>query len=487
MPRRVVSEVLDSTYNHTTGRITLLTGIKGETEVNPPEVPVFDGQPVDDQRWIRSVTQTFTGEQLETRSPLAAFLSIGQTELIVENVERFPNSGTVAISRGASNEEIVTYTGRNLSTNTLTGLSPTTTLTHDVGDFVYPIVQVDYFGVFEVQLSNFPIRHGKVTAILNGVTTLVEGRDFTVVNRYDSSNIATRGLLKFFDGSQPRRFAEGDSLEVTYQYYVQDISQIEINTAFGQTGFVDLYSTELFETRFDDLCPAAGGASTPMTIKITPPLGNPPIPATIQIPDTEAPQGVVTTEPIFQFVALPSLQVSDVSQFPTAGTFIEQADDDANRTIIVGGIDMLTYESIDTVNNRLVGISGTLTQNYDEGAPIQLADPARYLRDTVKDAVNGSTELRAQVEALSVDNGSDRQLRLRAIVSGASLNLQPGTIDLAYIGFDDNTQRGIASDITGSIPFSGNKLTFRDSFLIRQRTEIAQSLLGQTVTRFVIS
>lgn len=483
---RIVSEVFKSEYNHDTRRVTMRTAIKDVQEVDPPEFPEFEGVPVDGQRWIRQLTESFVGEELETRSELVAPLLPGATELLVDRVDRFPNNGFVTVSRGASNEETLTYTNRDLTNNKLTGLeSPTQT--HNIGDFVYPIVEVQFLGAFEILLRNFPIRLNTTQVLLNGTTVLREGTDYNVVNEF-SGNTATRGFLQFVSGGEPRRFENNDQLEVTYDYFVQEIEQIEINTSFGETELVDVYTNQRFEEIVDDLCPPTRQFEARGSIKLTPPFGTQsqaPAPVTVTINDVKAPQDRTTTEDISSASPPADLAVSDVTGFPAAGTFLNEFDDINNRFVIVDNTDIIGYSDIDTVNNKLIGIAGVFSQDHEAGVSVALVDEGRLLRDTVKDAIN-SGSASGQLEAIGEDLGG-RFLRIKTKVAGTSFNLQPGTYQLFYVEFDDETQRGLTEDITTVTPFTGNTLTFRDFQIIVDGRTTANSLLGQTVTREVIA
>jgi len=457
------------------------TVLKNIQEYLPPSTPVYEGSEVDGLRWIRQVSETLNNEQLKVRSALTTELSPGATELIIADVGRFPNSGSIVVSYDSLDEETLTFTSRDTVNNKLLGLSSPTN-THSVGQFVYS--DEDLMGTFEVELSNYPIRYNSPNVVINGVKELRENVDFEVVNTY-SGGLCQRGFLRFFQGSQPKRFSRDDSLEITYHYVVEDITQVNVHTQPGNIGLVDIFEDRLYERKIDDLL--TQDAIESGNIKITPSMRTTtstisfPIPATIKIPDTENPQDIVLVDPISQASPPTELTLSNIEGLPISGAFSDLSDDEENRSIVIGGVDTVQYSDVDIANNKIVGITGTFTQDYAVGEDVLLADGPRLFRDIVKNEINKSV-VAGQVEALSVDVGSDRYLRIRAKLSDTSFNLQPGTYNISYLGFDDDLQVGLHTDVTSVLPFSGNKMTFRDFSLMVQRREIARELLGQTLS-----
>lgn len=481
------AEVIGASYDDDTQRITLVTALKNVTEVDPP-TDSAPGEPVNEQRWIGRTTETFQGEDLEVHSKLVVDFSLGDAELFLEDVSRLPNSGLIFVNRGSATEESLAYTGKDLATQKLTGVqSPTNN--HFIGELAFASVDIDFLGVFEVDLRPFgstasrpPTRHGTLVVTLNDVITLYENIDFIVVNEFEGK-ACTRSRLKFLNGNQPNRFSDGDVLVVEYDFFNQLVGSIEINDGLDQTSIVDVYELQDYEVAFGVLQSASRVLPSRGNISITPPFSSdsfPPTPVRISIPDIVLPTNLTITEQIgvVDNGSTGTIAVSDVSQLPDAGALANATDDAANRKITVGGDDIF-YDDLDTVNNKLVGISG-ITTTHAEGTGATF-DGARFTRDIVKNAVNISSA-RNQVDAISVDVGG-RHLRLQRKTAEGSFNLQPGTYDLFFVGFNDDTDRGLQTSIQTTIPFGNRDLTFERYSRIIERNKIARNLLGATVSR----
>ena len=480
-------EIIDSTYNDDTQQILVYMGLKGVEEVNPPLDPL-PGEPVDGMRWVRKVTETFIDKDLEVHSSVTATFGPGSTELYLYDVSRLPNEGLVVVNRSSATEEQITYTSRDVSGNRLLGIS-NPTYTHAIDELVYPSVDIDFLGAFEVDLRPFgvdnlrgPIRYNKTKVLLNGVTKLRENVDFTVVNDF-SGNICIRTRLRFERSSQPTRFGPNDALEVEYEFFVlygDTRDYIQMYTSPGIVSWVNLYERGVAGIAFGMLQSTEQTAPSVGNIRITPPFSNsilPPYPVKIVIPDTKLPEGVVTTVDITDVSVV--IPVSDASRFPTLGTLLDSTDDLANRVVTING-NSISYSGVDKINNQLTGVSGIVPPGHSAGSAVEF-DGARFTRDVVKNAINKSSS-RGQVEALSVDTGG-RYLRIRTKSSIGNFNLQPGTYRLSYLGFNDSTDRGIHKDITTTIPFENKELTFERYEGILKRQEIAKELLGQTVSK----
>lgn len=483
-----VAEVINASYDDNTQKIILVTALKNVSEINAPE-STSPGEAVNGQRWIRRITETFQGEDLEVHSRLLTDFGPGDDELLLEDVSRLPNSGFIFVNRGSSTEENLTYTGKDLTTSKLTGVqSPTNS--HFVNELAFATVDIDFLGVFEVDLKPFgltslnrpPTRYGTLNVTLNDVITLRENIDFVVVNEF-IGEACTRSRLRFQSGGQPNRFEDGDTLVVEYDYFDQQVGAVEINSGLDQTSFVNVYSTQDYEIAFGVLQDANREGPSRGNISITPPFSStafPPVPVRIVIPDVVLPTNLTITEEITIADNGPSgtVMVSDVSRLPDADILLNATDDAANRRIVVGG-DEIFYDDIDTVNSRLVGVSGiTTTHAADTEATF---DGARFVRDVVKDAINRS-DIKSQVDAVSVDVGG-RHLKLVRKVADGSFNLQPGTYRLFFLGFDDDTDRGLHTEVQTTNPFENKDLTFSRYSRIIDRRELARSLLGATVSR----
>jgi hypothetical protein len=479
----VQNEILNAVYNDDTQRITVVTGLKDVEEVNPP-TDTFPGTPVDGIRWIRQITETFTGSDLEIHSTVVSPFLPGATELLIQDVSRLPNSGSVVVNRGSATEETVTYVSRDTVNNKLLGVSSPTN-SHFIGEIVFPSTDIDFLGAFEIDLRPFgteiprgPIRHSKTIVTLNNVVNLKENEDYTVVNDFVGS-VCTRTRLRFEQAGQPRRFSSGDFITVQYEFFVQLVGAVEIFTSFGQTSFIPVFDQTEVEIAFGTLETADRELPDIGNVTITPPFSNsvlPPDPVKVTIPDVFLPIGVTITEEIN--IATTDIPVSDVSKFPAAGTLFDTVDDAANRTVTIGG-DTIAYDDVDLVNNKLTGAVG-ITSTHAAGTDV-VFDGAQFTRDVVKNAINTST-LRGQIEALSVNVGG-RHLRLKTKGSLGTFNLQPGTYQLFFLGFNGDTDRGLHSDVTTSTPFQNNDLTFERHQGIIKRQEIAKELLGKTLSR----
>lgn len=479
----VQNEILNAVYDDDTQLIVAVTGLKDVEEVNPPS-DTFPGEPVDGIRWIRQITEVFSGADLEVHSLLTNSFAPGSTELELEDVSRLPNNGPIVVNRGSATEETVLYESRDTVNNKLLGVSSPTN-SHLAGERAFPSTEIDFLGAFEIDLKPFgvaslrgPLRHGKTTVVLNNVITLKENEDYIIVNDFVGS-VCVRTRLRFEQAGQPRRFSSGDFVSVTYEFFVQLVGAIEIYQSFGQTGFVNVYDTVDVDIAFGVLETSEREVPSIGNVTITPPFSNsilPPIPVKVIIPDVFLPADVTITEEIN--ISTTDIAVSDVSHFPSPGVLLDAADDVANRTITIGG-DTITYTDIDLINDKLVGVSG-ITGTHAEGTEV-FFDGARYNRDIAKDAINRSS-LRGQLEALSVDTGG-RHLRLRTKGSSGTFNLQPGTYRLFFLGFQDDTDRGLHNDITTSVPFENKDLTFERYTRIIDRQDVAKALLGKTLSR----
>jgi len=482
-------EVLDSVYNDNTQQISVFLGLKDVEEVNPPSDPL-PGHSVDNIRWIRKVTETFVGRDLEVHSSIVSVFSPSSTELFLYDVSRFPNNGLVVINIGSATEEIITYTGRDLSANKLTGISVPMFI-HAIGELVYPSVDIDFLGAFEIDLRPFgvdnirgPVRYGRSKVMLNGITELRENIDYVMANDF-VGDICTRTRLRFQKGGQPRRFGPNEQLEVTYEFFVLhgDVRDfIQIYTSPGIVAYIKVFERGVPNIAFGTIQTVDKDVLPMGNVRITPPFSNtilPPSPVKVFIPDVKLPANVVVISPVVPTDT--TIVVSDVTRFPTPGILMDATDDFENRTIIIDG-DIITYTDIDKINNLLVGVSGIDT-NHPVGSIVSF-DGARFVRDVVKDAINKST-LRGQVEALSVDTGG-RYIRIKIKGGTGTFNLQPGTYQLFYLGFDDNIDRGLHKDITGVASFDNKDFTFERYETIIRRQEIAKTLLGQTVSKRVM-
>jgi len=179
-----------------------------------------------------------------------------------------------------------------------------------------------------------------------------------------------------------------------------------------------------------------------------------------------------------------TIAVSDISLFPTPGTLSDPSDDLSNRTISIDG-DIITYTDIDKINKLLVGVSG-ISATHFSGTPIGF-NGAKYVRDVIKNLINTNSLLRGSVEATSVDVGG-YYLQIKVSSATGSLNLQPGTYTLWFIGFDDNYDSGLHRDITSSTSFENKDFTFARFQEIVSRQDVAKTLLGQTTsTRTIVS
>lgn len=482
----VQNEILNAVYNDDTESIVVVTGLKDVVEVNAPD-SAFPGEPVDSLRWVRRITETFQGDDLEVHSILTNIFAPGSTELELFDVSRLPNSGNIIVNRGSATEEAITYTSKDVANNRLLGTSNPVN-SHAVGERAFPATDIDFLGAWEVDLRPFgvddptdrrgPVRHMRTEVVLNDVITLEEGVDYLVTNDFTGS-VCTRTRLRFRIGAQPRRFSPGDFLSVTYEFFVQQVGAIEIYQSFGQTGFINVFDTVNANIAFDVLETTQREEPSIGNITITPPFSNstlPPLPVKVTIPDVFLPVDVTITEEIT--VATTDIPVSDIARFPAAGTLLDTADDAANRTVTIGG-DTITYTDVDLVNKQLVGVAGiTTTHAVDTEVTF---DGARYTRDVVKDAINRST-LRGQITATSIDTGG-RFLRLQSKGSSGTFNLQPGTYRLFFLGFNDDTDRGLHDDITTTTPFENRDLTFERYTRIIDREDIARELLGETLSR----
>lgn len=482
----VQNEILNAVYDDNTQRVVVITGLKDVEEVNAPP-SAFPGEPVDSLRWVRRVTETFQGDDLEVHSILTSPFAPGSTELDLFDVSRLPNAGSIVVNRGSATEETVTYTSRDRVNQKLLGVSNPAN-SHAIGERAFPATDIDFLGAFEVELRPFgindptdrrgPVRHGRVEVTLNDVIELKENEDFTIVNDFVGS-VCVRTRLRFEVASQPRRFSPGDFLSVQYEFFVQQVGAVTYYQSFGQTGAINIFDTTEVNLSFGTLQTSQREERSIGNVTITPPFSNstlPPVPVKVIIPDVFLPIGVTITEEIN--VLTTDISVSDVTRFPAAGTLLSATDDAGNRVVTIGG-DIISYTDVDLVNSKLVGASG-ITSTHAEGTEV-IFDGARYTRDVVKDAVNRSA-LRGQIEALSVDTGG-RFLRLRTKGSSGTFNLQPGTYRLFFLGFRDDTDRGLHNDITTSVPFENRDLTFERHKRIIDREDIAKGLLGQTLSR----
>ncbi len=482
-----VAEVISTIYDDDAQKIFMVTFLKNVTEVDPPEQDSFPGTAVGGVRWVRRISETFQGEELEVHSTLTVDFSPGDTTLFLEDVSRLPNSGSIFINRGSSTEENLPYTGRDLANQRLTGVS-TPVNSHFVGEKAFATVDIDFLGKFEIDLRPFGLddlrrpatRHGTLNVTLNDVVPLRENIDFTVVNEF-VGKVCTRSLLRFELGEQPNRFNNGDVLQVEYDFIVQDIGSVVINAAFGETSLVNVFETQEYGIAFDVLQEADREVLSRGNISITPPFSSDtsaPSPVKIVIPNVRLPEDVTIVEDISPADNGSTVAVSDVTNLPDAGTLINTTDDAANRKITIEG-DEIFYDDLDTVNNRLVGVTGIDTAHSSDTEVI--FDGARFIRDVVKDAINKS-DVKSQVDAISLDVGG-RHLILRHKVSPGSFNLQPGTYKLFFVGFNDATDRGLHEEVTTTTPFENKELTFDRYTRIINRQLIAENLLGQTTSR----
>lgn len=480
----VLYEILSSVYSDDTQQIEVLMGIKDVLEIDVPST-ILPGTPVDEQRWIRRIETSFTGAELEVRSSLTTPFGPGSSEVELQDVSRFPNSGSLTINRDGASSEIVTYTSRDVESNKLIGVSNPINW-HLEGELVYPSVDVDFLGTYELELRPFgtwegrgPVRYGRTQVLLNGTVTLRENVDFTVVNDF-VGNTCTRTRLRFMQGGQPRRFSTSDFLDVVYEFFVQEITSIKIYTAPSQVTSVNVYETGTVGMAFGTLRDIERGVTPAGNYRITPPFSNtilPPTPVKVVVPDVHLPVNIFITEEID--VTTVDIPISDASCFPQVGTLRDATDDQENRKVFIGG-DTISYTRVDKVLNKLIGVSG-ITEIHPKDSEV-FYDGARYTRDVVKNAFNTSP-LGGQVDTLAVDTGG-RYLRMKSKAGITSnFNLQPGTYQLFYIGFRDDIDRGLHSDITTSTPFENKDLTFERYRDIINRQEIAKDLLGQTVSR----
>jgi hypothetical protein len=475
---KAVAETIKSFFDETTGRIHLLTALKNVFEIDPPD-DVLPGIPVENLRWIREIQETFTSSKLEVQSVLVTSFSFPSTVLYLEDASRFPNRGSVILNRGSSTEETLSYTGRDISLNRLTGVSIPTNL-HIVGERALPSVAIDFLGKYEVDLAHFPIRFGSVKVILNGVTELREVVDFTIINDFIGNN-CIRGKLQFTKGNEPRRFRPEDFLEVTYQYFDQSIESVKIHTSPGVEEYINVYETSLFEQRFDELSTPDREAPSRGNIRITPPFSTttfPPLPVKVSIPDTRVPSNIVLGSDITpSSVEIP---LSSVDGLPRLNALLDATDDLENRTVTIEG-NLISYTDIDTVANKLTGVTG-INANHSIDTPV-VFDGARFTRDIVKDAINKSS-LRGQLEAIS-ENAGGRFLMIKTKITGRSFSLQPGTYSLFFVGFSDDLDRGLHEIVTTSVSFENRDLTFSRYTNLIERHEIARRLLGKTISRRV--
>ena len=487
-------EILDSTYSDDTKNISVFLGLKHIEEVNPPPA-TLPGDPVDNTRWIRRVTEIFTNEDLEVHTSVISSFGPGDVVLYLADVSRLPNFGTLVFNRGSVNEESISYTGRDRFTNTITGISDPI-YTHVVSEIVYPNVNTGFLGTFEVDLETSftggvrgPLRYGKTTAILNDVITLREGKDFDIVNNF-IGDVCTRTQLRFNEGGHIRRFNPQDRLVVTYEFFVlygDSRDNIQYYSAPDVISYISLYQRETANIAFGTL-ESSERETTPVgNIQIVPPpTGNtvttPPLTARILIRDIKLPTGITITAPIGLLDT--TIAVSDISLFPTPGTLSNSTDDLDNRSILIDG-DNIFYTDIDKINRLLVGVSG-ISATHATGALIEF-NGAKYVRDTIKNLINNHSILRGRVEALGVDV-SGYFLQIKVSSATGSLNLQSGTYALWYLGFDDNYDAGLHRDITSSVSFENKDFTFACFQEIVSRQDVAKTLLGQTTsTRSVLS
>lgn len=478
-------EILKSQYNDDIQQIQVLMGVKDVLEIDPP-VDTFPGIPVDGQRWIRQISVSFSGTELEVHSLLVAPLSPGATEISLQDVSRFPNNGSITINRNGASSEVLTYVGRDVVNNKLIGVL-NVIYSHDVDEIVYPSVDVDFLGAYEVELMPFglwnmrgPVRYGYTQVLLNGATSLRENVDFTVVNDFTGTT-CIRTRLRFMQGGQPRRFSASDFLDVIYEFFVQQIGTIKIYTTPGHTSYVNVFETGTVGIAFGTLQSIERNTAPIGNYKITPPFSNttlPPTPIKVVIPDIHLPVDIITMEEVTPSTNGGNFAISDASYFPQTGTLSDVTDDTENRKVFIGG-DTIYYNRIDKIQNKLIGVSG-ITGTHPSGSEV-VYDGAKFVRDAVKNAFNISP-LGGQVDALAIDIGG-RYLELKSKVANSNFNLQPGTYELFYIGFSDDTDRGLHSDIVTSMPFENKDLTFERYKAIIDRREIAEGLLGQTVSR----
>jgi len=482
----VQHEILNSTYDDDIQQIKVLMGLKDVLEIDPP-LDTSPGTPVDGQRWIRKIEVSFTGAELEVHSSLIASFAPGSTDISLQDVSRFPNSGSLTVNRDGASSEVVTYTGRDLSNNKLTGTSNPTD-SHLIGEIVYPSVDVDFLGAYELDLMPFgvwdvrgPVRYGRTQVILNGTITLRENVDFTVVNSF-TGDVCTRTCLRFMQGGQPRRFIPSDFLDITYEFFDQQIVSIKMYTTPGQTSYVDTFSTGTVGIAFGTLQYVQRGVAPAGNYKVTPPFSNtvlPPTPAKVIVPDVYLPVDITTTDVIDVSTNGGNIPISSASRFPQNGTLNDPTDDSENRKVFIGG-DTIYYTRVDKVLNKLINVSG-ITTTHPSRSEVSY-DGAKFVRDVVKNSFNISS-LGGQVDALGVDVGG-RYLKLKSKGGdGSSFNLQPGTYRLFYIGFRDDLDRGLHSEIITSTPFENKDLTFERYEAIINRREIAEGLLGQTVSK----
>jgi hypothetical protein len=485
-----------------------LTGIPNPTHTHPvgeSAEPSFPGAPVEGLRWIRKVTEVFLDHDLEVYSSVLALFGPGDTTISLRDVSRLPNDGIVVVNRGSATEEIITYTGRDIGSNLLMGISNPVN-THLIGELVYPSVDIDFLGAFEIDLRPFgttfpldtirgPVRYGRSTVTLNGVIQLRENIDFVVVNDFVDDITAPGGRrcvrtrLRFERGGQPRRFSPGERLDVIYEFFVQNttgspINWIQIYTSPGIVAWVQVYQGSVANIAFSTLESVERNVPPAGNIRITPPFSNttfPPTPVKVVIPDVTLPVNVVTTQPVLVGSGGPTdfISVSDVSKLPALGTLLDATDDTIDRSVMIEG-DIISYSDIDLVNKRLVGVGPHLA--HPTGSVINF-NGARYIRDVVKDAINRTT-LRGQLEALGVDGGPSGPYYLEIKIKGGTgtFNLQPGTYKISYIGFDDNVDRGLHKDITTETAFENRDFTFERYENIVERQEVAEGLLGQTTS-----
>jgi len=486
-------EILDSTYSEDDQNIPVLLGLKHIDEVNPPTAPL-PGDPVD-VRWIRRVTEVFANEQLEVHTSIVTSFGPGATVLYLKDVARLPNSGTLTFNRGSVNEEIISYTARDRFTNTVTGISDPV-YTHVVGELVYPNVSTGFLGTFEVDLETSftggvrgPLRYGKTNVILNDVIFPREGRDYEIVNTF-VSGICTRTQLRFNEGGTPHRFNPKDRLEITYEFFVlygDSRDSIQYYSAPNTIEYIWLYQRGIANIAFGTLLSTEKDTTPVGNIMITPPpasvsVTNPPLTARVLIRDIRLPIGVVTTAPIGLLDT--TIAVSDVSLYPTPGMLSDSIDDVANRTITIDG-DIITYTDIDIINKMLVGVSG-ISATHPTGSVVEF-NGAKYIRDTIKNLINNHSILRGRVLAESVDI-SGYYLKIKVTSSMGSLNLQPGTYALWFLGFDDNYDTGLHREITSSVSFENKDFTFARFQEMLYRQDTAKSLLGHTTsTRSIAS
>ena len=478
-----LAEVIKSEYNETDEKIYVRMVLNNTTEIDPP-TDSYVGDIVDGMRWIRQVNESFNSNALEIQSKLVSNFLIGDTTLELQDVTRLPNDGLITINRGGETDETLSYTSRDLINNVLLGIqSPT--YNHYVNETAHPYVSTKYLGTFDVDLQYFPIRYGQVSVQLNGTTNLLEGTDFIIVNEWSGSTCA-KGYLRFLRGSQLRRFNKNDFIDITYQYFVEAITTIQTYTKPETLEFINVFENDIYNKAFLKDTLVERDLISYGNIIITPSVGNTvagPVPVKVAIPNIELPKDVVLSRDVALIDT--EIYISDVKGFIVPGALVDYADDTDNRKVLIGS-DIVSYTNIDSVNKKLIGVTG-ITATHIVGDAVTLYDAAKMVRDIIKNAINSSST-RAQVEATSTDSVDGHFLTLKCRIENASFNLKPGTYSLSYLGFNENLSTGQQNEVTTAVAYQSKDYTYQIYNENVRRHNEALRLLGQSVsTRVSVS